>query len=394
MRAQPRIVIVGGSLVGPAAELFLRAKGFTNVTVLEASPRPFSQSGGVMGVRFDTLDMLGQVGVTPGSVVAIDDPDVYAFDVNGDGTPDVRGVSNFPGMVTSWDAMHAQLGQRIDVQRGHTVSRVVERDGTTWVECSCNEQAHPADLIIWADGRKSTGRTLLAADRPLKYNGYVIWRGLVNPPTPTPKGFHRYYDIAGGRLFSLTQPVIQSGRSYFEFSHNLPADTWQTLTGKRPEDHAYMLPRWVEKHRADVLDVIRANAVGLPHRFEEIIDNAEISGIPVNDVAFPERVLHYHPSGALSVLVGDAAVPVRLQVGAGLNQGIHQVHSFIAAYASGKVAHLEKWQTGMLSELGRWVELGRSRAHRNNLGWYEPVAKGRTSVPPADQWAAPHWATA
>lgn len=396
---QPKIVIVGGSLVGPAGELFLRKQGFTDVTTYEANPKPFSQSGGVMGIRDSTLDMLAEIGITRDAVVALRDSSVSAFDANDTDTPTLRGVSVFPGMVTSWDALHHELNHRVDVQRGHTIRTMRIVDGTKWLICSCGNE-HRADIVLWADGRKSTGRGVVAAHRPLTYNGYVVWRGLVDPPTPTPQGFHRYYDIEGGRLFSLTEPVVQSGKSYWEFSHNLPASIWQSLTGKNPEDHAYMLPHQVTDK---VRDVIRTNAVGLPHRFEEIIEHSEVSGIPVNDVPFPTKLATRHlDSGGASVLFGDAAIPVRLQVGAGLNGGLHQIHDFADMMAStidnpddmGAPGGTLRWDTDHLAELAKWVELGRSRAHRNNLGWYVPVSKGRTTAPTGSQWNDPRWVIA
>lgn len=392
MRRQPKVIIVGGSLVGPSGDLFFRRRGYTDITVLEANPRPFSQSGGVMGVRANTLDMLGDVGIHAATVQALTSPDVYAFDINGGETPDLRGVSSFPGMVTSWDALHAELDKRVNVTRGHTVTNLVDDAGRTYVICTCGQQ-HDADVIVWADGRKSTGRTILAPNRPLTYNGYAVWRGLVQPPAQPPTGFHRYYDIEGGRLFSLTEPIVQSGMSYFEFSHNLPADEWQTLTGKSPEEAAYLLPGWVKRH-PQVHDLIRRYAVGLPHRFEDIIDQAEVSGIPVNDVTFPDQLIYRHASGAVSVLIGDAAIPVRLQVGAGLNQGVQQIHDFVTAYASRHPDALSHWEARHIASAARWVELGRSRAHRNNLGWYLPVHKGQTTAPEADQWTNPRWVAA
>jgi 2-polyprenyl-6-methoxyphenol hydroxylase-like FAD-dependent oxidoreductase len=208
-----------------------------------------------------------------------------------------------------------------------------------------------------------------------------------------PHGFHRYYDTAGGRLFSLTEPVRQSGRSYFEFSHNLPAADWERLTGDTPERRAYMLPGFSRRHPV-VRQVINDHATGLPHAFQDVIGNAEISGIPVNDVDMPRRAIHENGRESMSVLFGDALVPVRLQVGAGLNQGLHQVHGFVEALATRDLANIYRWEDDALGELARWVELGRSRAHRINLGWYMPVRPGRTSAPPADQWATPEWVSA
>jgi 2-polyprenyl-6-methoxyphenol hydroxylase-like FAD-dependent oxidoreductase len=142
------------------------------------------------------------------------------------------------------------------------------------------------------------------------------------------------------------------------------------------------------------LDVIRFHAVGIPHRFEDLIEHAEISGIPVNDVDFPTGLLHQGDNGGTSVLFGDAAIPVRLQVGAGLNQGLWQIHSFVQALTRGGADALDKWEHATLNDLALWVEQGRSRAHRNNLGWYLPVKRGQTTAPRADQWTAPQWVTA
>lgn len=394
MRPQPKIAIVGGSLVGPAAELFLRREGFTDVTTYEAMPTPHSQSGGVMGVRFTTLDLLDLVGIVRAKIMALADPDVYAYDVRPGGVGvDMRGKSSFPGQVTSWDALHTEEAERTNVQYGHTIKSRSVDGGRVYLACSCG-QTHEADMVIWADGRKSLGRTLLDPQRPLKYNGYVVWRGLAEPPHPTPKGFHRYYDVPNGRLFSVTEPVVQSGRSYWEFSHNLPASEWEFLAGDAPERHAFLLPTWVERH-PEVRATIAAHADGLPHNLTDMIDNSEVSGIPVNDVPMPSKMIHRHAGGGMEILMGDAIVPVRLQAGAGLNQGLHQAYDFARALTSTSLdGALYTYEQQSLDALGRMVEQGRSRAHRNNLGWYLPVKPGRTTAPASDQWAEPQWITA
>jgi hypothetical protein len=52
------------------------------------------------------------------------------------------------------------------------------------------------------------------------------------------------------------------------------------------------------------------------------------------------------------------------------------------------------WQSSTLDRFAPWVELGRSRAHRNNLGWYIPVRPGFTAAPTSDQWSEPTWVMA
>ena len=49
-----------------------------------------------------------------------------------------------------------------------------------------------ADLVAFADGRKSTGRKLLDPDRPLRYAGYVAHRGQLDDCPPELRDFWRY----------------------------------------------------------------------------------------------------------------------------------------------------------------------------------------------------------
>jgi 2-polyprenyl-6-methoxyphenol hydroxylase-like FAD-dependent oxidoreductase len=124
-----------------------------------------------------------------------------------------------------------------------------------------------------------------------------------------------------------------------------------------------------------------------------MIEQSEVSGIPVNDVPMPEHAAVKRGRG-FSVRLGDALVPVRLQVGAGLNQGLHQAADLAGALGTGLQSAVACWDQIALSNLAKVVEQGRSRAHRNNLGWYLPVRPGKTTAPADDQWADPKWVTA
>jgi hypothetical protein len=58
------------------------------------------------------------------------------------------------------------------------------------------------------------------------------------------------------------------------------------------------------------------------------------------------------------------------------------------------MAALRDWETSTLDRFAPWIELGRARAHRNNLGWYAPVRPGYTAAPASDQWSEPTWVMA
>lgn len=382
-----KVAVIGGSLVGPAAELFLRRIGFANVTTYEAMPEARSQSGGVMGLRYQVLDLLAGVGVNVEDLVALGDNHTYAFDRDRQ-----RGLSDFPGIVASWQNLHDQFRRLVDVKTRKRVTTMTEV-GSGWLLDFSDGSTAEADVVIGADGRNSFLRKVLAPERPLRYNGYVVWRGLAEPPAPTPHGFERHYDTYHGRLFSVTEPIRQTGKSYWELSHNLPDVEYARAVGGGPTEIAFMLPG---KGNKDALgEIVGRAARHLPDAHKDMIASSEIAGIPVNELPFPKQAAYFRRGGATAVLVGDALHPVRLQVGAGLNQGLLQVAELAAALVSAdRVGSLMDWQHTALDRLAPIVELGRSRAHRNNLGTYEPVRPGYTAAPDRDAWSEPHWVIA
>lgn len=386
MDKSAKIAIIGGSLVGPAAELFLRRAGFSNVATYEALSTAHSQSGGVMGLRKHVLDLLAAVGVKVDDLVALEDNHTYAFR-----EADQHQLTAFPGIVIGWQPLHDQLRQLVDVHTRKRVTAMTEV-GSRWRLDFADGTSVDADLVVGADGRKPFTRTVLDPKRVLRYNGYVVWRGLATPPTPVPVGFERHYDLRHGRLFAITAPIVSTGRSYWELSHNLSAQDYERVAGGPPTDVAFMLPGKGDK--AALREVVGRAAMHLPALYQQVIAESEIAGIPVNETDFPLHAAFQRAGGARAVLVGDALQAVRLQVGAGLNQGLLQVAELADALGTGADDALARWETSILDRLGPIVELGRSRAHRNNLGVYEPVRDGMTAAPADTTWSDPRWVTA
>lgn len=393
MSSNSKVAIIGGSLVGPAAARFLAAAGVRDVAIFEALRRPHSQSGGVMGVRPETLAALESVGISTSDANALSTGAVLSYTVSSPGRFAYRGTSMFPGRVSSWDVMYGKLGRTADIERGQRLTGI-RADGARYQLTFASGLEHEAEHVLFADGRASLGRDLLDS-RPLTYNGYTVFRGTgPTPKGPRLRGFERFYDAIAGRLFSVTEPLRQNGQTYWELSVNLSAIDYARMAGGRgPTDLSYILPGRLSPVAQDV---VKRAADRLPVRFRDLIDASlaagQVSGIPVNDVRMPTQLAFTTPQGANAVLLGDAAIPVRLQVGAGLNQGIAQVADLASALTSGEVKH---WQRHHIQQLGPIVELGRSRAHRINLGQYQPVRQGRTAAPAGgDPFAMPQWITA
>lgn len=394
VRRDLSIAIIGGSLVGPMTKMLLDRAGFTDVTVYEAMTQAESRSGGIMGLRVPTLEALEAVGVDRRAIVALRDKNTYAYDIAKGGVPVSRGTSDFPGLVTSWDALHCELAAKVDVQYGHRLTDMAgEWAGEGVTLTFANGLTRHADLVLFADGRKSFGRELLDPTRRLQYQGYTVWRGLGDPPEPVPTGFNRYFDTNGRRLFSVTGPILQSGKSYWELSHNLPGEVWKRLAGGTPEERAYLLPRQVG---GDARDIIGQAMRHLPSAFRTLVDRSEISGIPINDTRMPDRAA-FPVGNGWAALLGDALIPVRLQVGAGLNQGVLQAAHLVELLTTSTDLYdlMHVWEEATLDALSRWVELGRSRVGRLNLGHYEPVRPGWTAVPETtNAFDEPKWVLA
>jgi 2-polyprenyl-6-methoxyphenol hydroxylase-like FAD-dependent oxidoreductase len=393
MDRDDEIAIIGGSLVGPATELLLRRAGFTNVTTYEAMSKATASSGGVMGLRDTTLRLLEAAKVNTGQLKALESNQVHSFDVINDEL-NHRGSSDFPGLTTTWDLLHDALVEPLTINYRKRVVNVIEVPGENARVVFENGQEIRPKVLIGTDGRRSFIRRLLDPERTMTYQGYSTWRGMVPSAHRSLglEGFHRYYDQAHGTLFSLTAPVAPSGHSYWEFSHNITIEDVGHLLGAPPTERPFLLPHQVTDQHLNYLDATMRD-----HRLPDILRtvvagrSTEVMLLPVNDLPLPSRAM-WHVGSTNVMLLGDALIPARLQVGAGLNMGVKQAAGLVRVLASGQP--LRDWQHEAIDEIAPWIELGRSRAHRSNLGQYSPVTPGRTAVPTSDVWSTPMWVPA
>lgn len=360
------VAIVGGSLIGPLAELLLRSVGHTNVTTYEATPEARPQSGGVIGVRETGFDALAQAGVPLHEIVAYPAKDVITYNIDEKMITGLRDHTQYPGETTAWDIFHHAVSRRVDVQYGKRVTGF-DPDGVLSFRDGTQAQH---DLVIFADGRNSFGRKILDPARKLTYQGYLVWRGITEPVDGV-VGFTRYRNDTHGNLYSITEPIIQgvhTGLTDWTYYQNVPEKTFTDLVCKSPTDRVFMLPHHITPPiHAFMCDYAQAY---LPDPFVATVENTkEIMAVPINDLSTPSRAV-WRRGHTRAVLLGDALMTVRPHSGRGVNNGIDQLWSLVnhlCRHDDLDVA-LNQWQITIIPQLLEWVDLGRARAQRNGLG--------------------------
>jgi 2-polyprenyl-6-methoxyphenol hydroxylase-like FAD-dependent oxidoreductase len=364
------IAIVGGSITGPVLYLLLRQAGFRNVHIYEATPRAVPQAGGVIGLDHTSLGVLDTIGLPQHEIVPFPSQRVVSIKV-ADRHELGRVQTLYPGRNTTWTLAHDALVERLPAGVLQTGARLVglepDADGRAALQFQGADRA-TADLVAFADGRKSTGRKLLDPDRPLHYAGYVAHRGQLDDCPPELRDTWRYEP--GGTqftLFPIRQPNGGIGTDWTFYLDASP-EQFRAHFGADPTTRTFVLPHQVSDDARAYVDAMAAtlltpNAADLVHR------TSRRMAVPVLDIAPPTRMV-YPIGSSRALLLGDALAPVRPHTARGANNGIDQAAALASALAQHRddgvdldVA-LSTWQEHCLpmviESLDRGPELGRA----------------------------------
>ena len=313
-----RCAVAGGSLVGLSTAIALSRLGFA-VTVAERSPARAVDGGGGLGVDVDLLREVTGIGEDPPVQHGID-RDTTAWH-----------------LLQSWLEEHAARRVGVTVRRGTDVisgdggQRTV-REGTVVTD----DGAADADLIIGADGARSTVRAAVDPEHPdARYAGVLLWRTLVVESALPP-------DVA---LPADGEPSREMyAGPYRLVTYLVPGSAGETTVGHRRLNLVWYDPQQRELlHEAGLLDgeTVRGSlapgalpdnvrkrlaafaAASWPSPWREALGLALETG-----TVFGTPIVHYRPIRLVNgriALAGDAAHAASPMVGGGFRQGLYDV---------------------------------------------------------------------
>ncbi len=379
MKSGAAVSIVGGSLVGPVTELLLRRAGFNNVTTYEAAPNDRVQRGGIIGIEDSAFPVLAQAGIPISEIDALGSSGVDVYDMTPDGIADKQESLKFNGINTTWDLFHDAVARRVDIQGGKRVVGLDSNGNKAVLSFKDGSQVN-SDLVIFADGRGSVGRSLLDSGRPSDYQGYVVWRGMSTPPNPSPENFTRYCDLRNGTLLAVSSPILNgqsAGLCDWALYENMSEEEFTQLAGSNPRKKPFVFPHQITPE----LQAHLLNYAGerLPPALAEVIANTnQVSLVPISDMDPPRQAV-WRKGKAGAVLLGDALMPVRPHTARGLNNGLEQAAELVSQLSGTPVGKaFRTWEEDATKNLPDLVTLGRQLGSKFGLG--TPASPGATQI--------------
>ncbi|MFM0619280.1 FAD binding domain-containing protein [Paraburkholderia nemoris] len=350
---KPRAVVIGGSLGGLFSATTLRAAGW-DVDVFETSANQLDSRGGGIVLQPDVLDALQFAGV-----VLPDPPGVASGERIYLDREDNRVEQLFmPQMQTSWSLLYRAMRDALPGQSLHTGETFADfrMEGEQIVAQFESGRSERADLLIGADGIRSTLRRRLLPEIVPAYAGYVAWRGLVaEPDLPL-----RAADTLRDRF------TFQQGRDHSALAYLIPGEDDSTVVGERRWNWV-----WYRKYGRDELDKLLVDRHGaarpfslppgttknadieqlrdeaktlLAPTFRALVDATEEPFMqPIVDLRVPQMVF------GRVVLLGDAASVPRPHTAGSTAKAAANAHALALALAA-------TWQAGATidSVLKRW----------------------------------------
>lgn len=346
-----RIAVIGGSLGGLTAALLLRDAGH-DVSVFERSPVELTGFGA--GIVAHEVSLRYFIGRTTRA------PDAFTVAVNTYRLIDGKGARLHEERVAyrfvSWGTLHRALLAEFGTKRyfqGVALADFEQDDRGVGVRFA-NGHAARCDLLVLADGIRSTGRAQLFPGVEPSYSGYVAWRGTVDEGAIPRDALARVNDTLTYTLIPnshiLVYPIpgadgsVARGRRLWNFvwyrNVEAGAPLAALLTDRDGARHAVSLRpgRVQDRYIGELKTFARAH---LPEEIAAIVAATDSPFIQVvMDLACPRMA-----AGRVCI-IGDAAFAARPHAAAGTAKAAENAWTLAEALAEARddgVGALDNW---------------------------------------------------
>ena len=334
-----RALVIGGSLGGLLVGNLLLRAGW-DVHVFEQSREDLVGRGAGIIPHPELFECLARIGIPIDESFGVDVPERAVFSRSGE----VLGTLAHSQHLTTWGRLYELLKAAFPASRyhlGHSLSRVERGAGIVAAHFG-NGFTAQGELLVGADGIRSTLRAQLLPEARPVYAGYVAWRGLADERSLSP-AVHR--DLFPRFCFSLAEREQMLGYPVAGFTRSTRyGERCYNFVWYRQADEAGVLPDiCTDTHgrrhemsvppqliRREVVDALRQAADELlAPQFSEVVRVAQqpffqaIFDLESDRIAF----------GSVALL-GDAAFVARPHCGMGVTKAAGDAMALVSELAA------------------------------------------------------------